>query len=125
MPSNIQPISPEIAVPKKEEQKEEISNNRISKQEKEQEIPPDVSNIVKKINEVLSKQWQQNEIRCGKSYIVGNEFNPAEIKEVIRIFSLSNWVINVSKERRGIIISFKLPIQAPEQSSKRGTKGKL
>ena len=87
MPSNIKPVEPDITEPKAP--------------------PPDVTAIVVKINEFLSRPWEENERRCGRCFVLPDRISPEEVKEIRNVFS--KWETKFSTERTGKNLSFKKP----------------
>jgi len=103
----IEPLDPKKILPKEPEESAVQEDDMIEIPEEDPKPvapPPDISHHMKKINAALAKPWQQNEFRCGRSYIIGNDFNVEEIKEVVRTFSSADWEVKVSKEKRGLVI---------------------
>lgn len=102
MPSNINPVQPpDLSQSSKpvEQEKKKIRGLDIPKNE-----PPDVSSWVRKANAVLSRPWQENELRCGRALTLGNVAPDVAI-ELARVFNA--FEVKIGVEKAGIIITFK------------------
>ena len=132
MPTTINPIDPESVRPPDREE-EELARKKVEAEKVPPPQPavpeeprPDVTKMVRKINKRLEGQWAPNELRCGRAYVIGEEFDLEEVREIVRAFAGMKWQINVSKEPgRGVILSFKLPQPEKKPSDKRGRGGYL
>ncbi len=124
MNSGLEPISPKDVIPKKKEPGQNLT--QIQYVAPAEEIPvPNINKYMKKINAYLDRVWEPHELRCGRSYILPNDIKIIEANEIIRIFSTKDWRVSLSVERRGIILSFKIPVQTQGAPNKRGTGGYL
>ena len=101
MPSNINPVQPPDLTekPREEERPKKIRGLDIPKSE-----PPDVTLWVRKANALLAPQWQENEIRCGRALVLG-DVPPAVAVELASVFRA--FEVKISKEKRGVIVTFK------------------
>lgn len=92
---------------------------------KPQPGPPDVTRWIREVNDRLAPRWEDNERRCGRAFTMDHATPVEEVAEVVRVFTGMGWRVIGSKEKAGIILTFRPPEAKQKPSDKRGRGGYL
>jgi hypothetical protein len=79
------------------------------------ESAPDVTKLVRKINQRLAPPWGEHELRCGRAIVL--DASPQEVNELRSIFS--NFVVITSNERAGLMMTFRVPEAKADDPTKK------
>jgi len=129
MSTSIFPVDPNKAVPPErdeDERKDAIKRPIYDPNVPDSEPSPDVTCIIQEVNERVSPQWADNEIRCGRALAFGLRYSFTELKEAATILTDSKWRVTVTYDhKQGATMSIRPPQEQPKRQDTRGQRGYL